>query len=141
MAGTFMFTVDWGDGTPPVTLPGPADPPVTHTYTRAGTFTVVATVVDPDGTESEPLSFVMTVTEQVTPSTTSSTAPPTSEPPTTLGPTTSGPSPTDPTSTAPTSTVPGTLPTTGTSSSLVSVAALALLAAGAGALLATRRLR
>ena len=68
MAGTFSYTVDWGDGSPAATLTGPADPPVTHTYTAAGTFTISATVTDPDGSTSEPLTFTMTVIEQVTPS-------------------------------------------------------------------------
>ena len=61
MAGTFEFTVDWGDGSPIVTASGPADPPVTHTYTTAGTFTVMATVTDPDGATSDPLTFAITV--------------------------------------------------------------------------------
>ena len=47
MAGTFDFTVDWGDGSPIVSTSGPADPPVTHTYTTPGTFTVTATVDRP----------------------------------------------------------------------------------------------
>ena len=80
MAGTFSFTVDWGDGSPAVTLTGPADPPVTHTYTAAGTFTVTATVTDPDGSTSEPLTFTITVIEQVTPSSTTTTAPTTTAP-------------------------------------------------------------
>ncbi len=57
MAGTFEFTVDWGDGTPVVSLTGPADPPVTHTFTTPGTFTVTATATDPDGATSAPLTL------------------------------------------------------------------------------------
>ena len=61
MAGTFAFTVDWGDGSPIVSTSGPADPPVTHTYTTPGTFSVTATVTDPDGATSDPLTFAITV--------------------------------------------------------------------------------
>ena len=70
MAGTFAFTVDWGDGSPIVTLSGPADPPVTHTYTTPGTFTVTATVTDPDGATSDPLTFAITVAPAATTTTT-----------------------------------------------------------------------
>ena len=70
MAGTFAFTVDWGDGTPIVSLTGPADPPVTHTYTTPGTFTITATATDPDGATSPPLTFTITVA-QAPPTTTS----------------------------------------------------------------------
>ncbi len=71
MAGTFAFTVDWGDGTPVVSLTGPADPPVTHTFTTPGTFTVTATATDPDGATSAPLTFTITVA-QAPPTTTTS---------------------------------------------------------------------
>ena len=96
MAGTFSYTVDWGDGSPAVTLTGPADPPVTHTYTAAGTFTVSATVTDPDGSTSEPLPFTMTVTPQITPPSMTTAAPTTtaasSTTTTAVGSTTTAPS-------------------------------------------------
>ncbi|HWS58636.1 MAG TPA: PKD domain-containing protein, partial [Actinotalea sp.] len=49
MAATFTYTVDWGDGSPVVTLTGPADPPVTHTYRTAGLFSASFTATDKDG--------------------------------------------------------------------------------------------
>ncbi len=159
MAGTFSYTVDWGDGSPAVTLTGPADPPVTHTYTAAGTFTVSATVTDPDGSTSEPLPFTMTVTAQVTPPSTTTTAPTTTAP----SSTTTAPSSTTPSSstTAPTSTsepgattpttatsTPGAttttpggsnLPPTGSATTNVLLVALALLGAGAAVVVAARK--
>ena len=60
MAGTFTYTVNWGDGTPAVTVDGPSDPPITHTYTAAGTYTGSATATDPDGATSDPLPFTIT---------------------------------------------------------------------------------
>jgi LPXTG-motif cell wall-anchored protein len=48
-AGTFTYTVSWGDGSAPETLTGPSDPPVTHTYAAAGTFTIAARATDADG--------------------------------------------------------------------------------------------
>ena len=47
MAGTFTYTIDWADGTPAVTVDGPADPPITHTYIAPGTYTMSATATDP----------------------------------------------------------------------------------------------
>ncbi|MEI2765331.1 MAG: Ig-like domain repeat protein [Dermatophilaceae bacterium] len=61
MAGVFQFAVDWGDGTPVESLSGPADPPVSHTYTTAGTFVVTATATDADGATSAPLTFTVVV--------------------------------------------------------------------------------
>jgi LPXTG-motif cell wall-anchored protein len=61
MAGTFVYAVDWGDGTAPLTVSGPADPPVTHTYTAAGRYTLSVTVTDPDGATSEPATLTITV--------------------------------------------------------------------------------
>jgi subtilisin-like proprotein convertase family protein len=75
MAGTFAYTVDWGDGTPVVNLTGPSDPPVTHTYTAAGSFTVAATATDPDGATSAPTTFTMTVNAQAATTTTTTSTP------------------------------------------------------------------
>jgi subtilisin-like proprotein convertase family protein len=86
MAGTFAYTVEWGDGTPLVNLTGPSDPPVTHTYTAAGSFTVTATATDPDGATSAPTTFTMTVNAQAaTTTTTTSTAARAATSTTTLG--------------------------------------------------------
>ena len=49
MAAMFTYTVDWGDGSPVETVTGPADPPVTHTYTTEGTFDASFTATDKDG--------------------------------------------------------------------------------------------
>ena len=82
MAGTFTYTVDWGDGTPAVTVDGPADPPITHTYTAPGTYTMSATATDPDGAISDPLPFTITVTQQAATTTTTTThRPPPHRPP------------------------------------------------------------
>jgi Big-like domain-containing protein/PKD domain-containing protein len=160
MAGTFDFTVDWGDGTPSETLTGPADPPVTHTYTSAGTFTFTATATDPDGATSDPLTFTITVTQQVTTSTapTTSTTPTTTSPPTTQpGGSTTAPGPTtipgptttpDGTTATTTATLPGAttiapgggvLPRTGGDTSVAALIGLALLVAGVVTVVASRR--
>lgn len=57
----FTYTVDWGDGSPLVTLVGPADPPVSHTYTRSGTFTVTVTAEDQDGAVSAAMTHEVLV--------------------------------------------------------------------------------
>lgn len=49
MAALFTYTVDWGDGSPVASVVGPADPPVTHTYTSAGDYAAVFTATDKDG--------------------------------------------------------------------------------------------
>ena len=49
MAAMFLYTIDWGDGSPVAVVVGPADPPVTHTYASAGTFAVSFTATDKDG--------------------------------------------------------------------------------------------
>jgi hypothetical protein len=144
MAGTFSYTVDWGDGTPPVTLPGPADPPVTHTYTDVGTFDVTATVTDPDGATSEPLIFTITVTQQVTTST--ATTPTTTIPTSTTAVTSTtdpngGPTPsTTSTPSTPTTTPDqSALPRTGAAPRLGIVFALALIGVGLVTVAASRR--
>ena len=63
MAGTFATPSTGATARPAVTLTGPADPPVTHTYTAAGTFTISATATDPDGATSQPLTFTITVAQ------------------------------------------------------------------------------
>lgn len=139
MAGTFQFTVDWGDGSTPVTLPGPADPPVTHTYTAAGTYTVIATVVDPDGAVSAPLEFPMTVVAQEVTTTTSS--------PTTTAPATSTSSPSTGASATSTgsSTIVAAADLAGTGPSrttpIASISAIALAGVGAFFLRLARRPR
>jgi hypothetical protein len=157
MAGTFTYVVDWGDGTPPVTLDGPSDPPVTHTYDRAGSFDVVATVTDPDGAMSDPLTFPISVVEQLPPTTAGAPTTAPDSPPTTAGapttapdspPTTAGAptsAPTGPTSSAPAATdvagggvgptttaapPSGALPRTGAETAVMLLIALGLVAAG-----------
>jgi hypothetical protein len=60
-AGLFEYTVDWGDGSPVETVVGPADPPVTHTYGAAGTYTAVFTAKDRDGATSEPVYVTLII--------------------------------------------------------------------------------
>src|SRR5262249_11519901 len=47
-AGSFSFSVNWGDGGSQVST-GPANQQLGHIYTAAGTFTVQITVTDKDG--------------------------------------------------------------------------------------------
>ena len=61
MAALFDYTVDWGDGSPVTTVSGPADPPVTHTYATAGTYTASLTSTDKDGGTGEPLTIEVIV--------------------------------------------------------------------------------
>ena len=49
MAAMFTYTLDWGDGSAVETVVGPADPPVTHTYTVAGEYAARFTATDKDG--------------------------------------------------------------------------------------------
>lgn len=56
-AATFTYEIDWtGDGVVDQTLTGPADPPVTHTFARAGTYRVTVWATDRDGARSAPLA-------------------------------------------------------------------------------------
>jgi hypothetical protein len=59
MARLFSYTVDWGDGSLPMSVVGPADPPVTHTYTTAGEFEATFTATDKDGGTSPGTSVVV----------------------------------------------------------------------------------
>jgi hypothetical protein len=54
MAATFTYTIDWGDGSAVETVTGPADPPVTHTYTAVGGFSATFAATDKDGGSSGP---------------------------------------------------------------------------------------
>ncbi len=98
MAAQFTYTVDWGDGSPTLTVDGPADPPVTHTYTTAGDFNASFTTTDKDGGEGGPTAVtVLAVVAPPSPSPTptgSPTSTPTGSPspsPTPTGSPTSGP--------------------------------------------------
>ena len=48
-AALFTYAVDWGDGSPVLSVDGPADPPVTHLYTSAGDYAASFTATDKDG--------------------------------------------------------------------------------------------
>ncbi|MFH8252587.1 beta strand repeat-containing protein [Microbacterium sp. B2969] len=61
MAANFTYTVDWGDGSPVLSTTGPADPPVTHTYAAAGTYTASLTATDKDGGTGDPLTIEVVV--------------------------------------------------------------------------------
>lgn len=72
MAALFTYTVDWGDGSPVFTVDGPADPPVTHTYTAAGEFDATFTATDKDGGTGPGTQVVITAEPAPTPSPTTS---------------------------------------------------------------------
>ena len=80
MAAMFTYTVDWGDGSPTETVVGPADPPVTHTYTAAGSYDASFTATDKDGGTGAPtsVSVVANAAPSPSPSPTSATPRPTS---------------------------------------------------------------
>ena len=59
MAALFSYLVDWGDGSPVVVVIGPADPPVTHTYATAGSFTASFTATDKDGGVGAPTTVTV----------------------------------------------------------------------------------
>ncbi|WP_243075338.1 S-layer family protein [Microbacterium sp. SS28] len=61
MAALFGYTVDWGDGTPVLSVNGPADPPVSHLYTAPGTYAASLTATDKDGGTGEPLTIEVVV--------------------------------------------------------------------------------
>jgi hypothetical protein len=73
MAAQFTYTVDWGDGSPVLTVLGPADPPVTHTYATAGTFTATFTATDKDGGTGPGTEVVIVAQVAATPSPTTTT--------------------------------------------------------------------
>lgn len=51
--GRRQTTLDFGDGSDPVTIAGAADEPVTHTYAEPGSYTITATdVAHPDNTDA-----------------------------------------------------------------------------------------
>lgn len=79
LAADFTYIVDWGDGSPVEQVVGPADPPVSHTYTEAGDVQATFSVVDRDGDGGGEQTLTITVAaaeeEGPTP-----TPPPTEEP-------------------------------------------------------------
>ena len=76
MAAQFTYVVDWGDGSPVTMGTGPADPPFTHTYSAAGTYTASLTSTDKDGGTSDPLTIeVLAVAPTPTPTPTPITTP------------------------------------------------------------------
>lgn len=114
MAADFTYMVDWGDGSPVLTVVGPADPPVTHTYAAAGTYTASLTSTDKDGGSGEALTIVVVVAAAPV------TTPPATTPPATPPAT-------------------GGLPPTGADPSAALVAAGFLLLLGAGMVVYARR--
>lgn len=67
MEALFTYTVDWGDGSPVETVVGPADPPVSHTYTKAGSFAASFTATDKDGGTGSPTSVTVVAAPPATP--------------------------------------------------------------------------
>ncbi len=78
MAALFTYTVDWGDGSRVVSVVGPADPPVTHTYAAAGDYDASFTATDKDGGTGPPTSVTVRAVEApiVIPSPTPTTSDP-----------------------------------------------------------------
>lgn len=129
LAADFTYTVDWGDGSPVETVVGPADPPVTHTYTTAGTLAASFTATDKDGGQGDPTVVSVLASD---PATQTPTAPPSSSTSSPAGPTTSSTSSSDDDSLASTGSSIGPGPM---------VFGGALLVAGAAMLVAARRRR
>lgn len=61
MAELFTYSVDWGDGSSPIEVVGPADPPVTHTYTETGEVQATFSVADRDGASGGEATLTITV--------------------------------------------------------------------------------
>jgi subtilisin-like proprotein convertase family protein len=59
MAALFTYTVNWGDGSPVVSVVGPADPPVTHTYAAPGDYGASFTATDKDGGTGVPTAVTV----------------------------------------------------------------------------------
>jgi hypothetical protein len=59
-AGTFSYTIDWGDGTTG-TVTGPASTTATHSYTAAGGHTIAVVATDKDGGASAPATLAVTI--------------------------------------------------------------------------------
>src|SRR5262249_7114275 len=55
-AGTFTYSINWGDGSAAQTVQGPASVNVDHVFTGSGTFAVTVTATDKDGGQSSPAS-------------------------------------------------------------------------------------
>ena len=68
MAAQFGYTIDWGDGSPVETLTGPADPPVSHTYTSRGSFAAAFIATDKDGGQGEKTAVVVLAEPAASPS-------------------------------------------------------------------------
>lgn len=145
MQGTFTYRFDWGDGTAPRTLDGPALQGVTHTYTDSGTFRFTATATDRVGDTGDPQTHTIVVnapaaitgTPVLTP-TTPSPGQPVEPGATTPGATTPGATP-GASGTPVTTTPNGMLPQTGDvdTAALTAFATLAILA-GLAALMLSR---
>ncbi len=145
MAALFTYTVDWGDGSPVETVVGPADPPVTHTYTAAGAYSASYTATDKDSGQGGSTSVMVGASPAASP-TASPTATPTVSPtasPTTSPTATPTPSPTaSPSASQSPSNNAEALARTGAgpSSGVLGLAAL-LVIAGAALLVTSRRVR
>ncbi len=128
MAADFSYTIDWGDGSPVESLVGPADPPVTHTYTAAGSFGAAFTATDKDGGQGAPTS-VQVLAEAASTTTSSTRTAITSSDTTTASGSTSSAAPTSPgTTVSPTSgsttTASGSTSTAATTSSASDTSAM-----------------
>jgi hypothetical protein len=60
-AGTFHYTVNWGDGSGVEVVEGAALTTASHTYTQVGRFTVTVTATDKDGGTGVPVTTAVEV--------------------------------------------------------------------------------
>ena len=127
MADTFQYTIDWGDGSAIQSINGPADPPVTHTYTTAGIIDAAFTATDKDGGAGDPVVVHVQVDPAPTPPTTPPPPSTTTPPPATTNPQPVGPG--------------GTLPSTGGGTNPLLLGAAVFTLAGIALLAGARRRR
>lgn len=60
-AAGFVYTINWGDGTPVQSVPEAALPALTHVFQHVGSYSVQATATDKDGGVSVPVSLGVTI--------------------------------------------------------------------------------
>jgi hypothetical protein len=61
-AGTFTYTINWGDGSPLQSLSGSAQVQATHVFVESGAYPVSVTAADKDGLTSNPASQSIAIT-------------------------------------------------------------------------------
>ena len=66
-AAPFSWSIDYGDGTGPVTVSGTSPLAQSHTFANPGTFSVTATATDQDGGVSFVVTRAITVADMTPP--------------------------------------------------------------------------